>query len=253
MKNFINSLTKEQVLNEQLPLKLLLENSLYYPACHFDGGTIKYSNTKMQEARIQSFIYCDYQVNEFDLKADVRKHFRGYTIFADRSIKKEELLTGSNSYYAVAPFYISEEEKEKYMYWGSKCKPFCHWFIMEREKDFDETHGPERFSLLYICGEGVATYLQLYNANNIVPIAIAVIQPGTGWGFNWTDFRDEEKPLGQVMHKNEKGMPKYFFYGGIGNKDLYIGEFQWRGYELYDEIFDYYEPGDGYVQVFRNK
>jgi hypothetical protein len=124
---------------------------------------------------------------------------------------------------------------------------------MEREKDFDETHGPERFSLLYICGEGVATYLQLYNANNIVPIAIAVIQPGTGWGFNWTDFRDEEKPLGQVMHKNEKGMPKYFFYGGIGNKDLYIGEFQWRGYELYDEIFDYYEPGDGYVQVFRNK
>lgn len=79
------------------------------------------------------------------------------------------------------------------MYWGSKCKPFCHWFIMEREKDFDETHGPERFSLLYICGEGVATYLQLYNANNIVPIAIAVIQPGTGWASTGLIF---------VMRKN---------------------------------------------------
>ena len=49
---------------------------------------------------------------------------------------------------------------------------------MERDDDFGEDHGPERFSLLYVRGEGVATFAGLYAANKVSPKALAIIQPG---------------------------------------------------------------------------
>jgi len=36
--------------------------------------------------------------------------------------------------------------------------PFCVWLIMERKQDVAESHGSLRFSLLYLCADGVAAY-----------------------------------------------------------------------------------------------
>lgn len=68
-------------------------------------------------------------------------------------------------------------------------------------------HGPVRFSLLFIGGEGVATYQALYWSNKTTAKAVAIIHPGTGSGFNWTNFLDGEKALGYTVTKNPYGQP----------------------------------------------
>ena len=34
----------------------------------------------------------------------------------------------------------------------------AHWVVFERNADRGEEHGPERFLLLFVCGEGLATF-----------------------------------------------------------------------------------------------
>jgi len=63
----------------------------------------------------------------------------------------------------------------------------------------DESYNPKRFSLLYIGGEGVATYQALYLSNRIKPKIVTVINPGTGFGLNWTDFRERNKIFGRTI------------------------------------------------------
>lgn len=248
MTTFIDNLTKEQILNEPLPLRQLLEDSLYYPASNFDGGVIKHCNTQGRALGIQSFVYCDYSVSHWELKKDVNLHIRGYKVYADRSIKKEELLLGADTTRPIAPFFATEEEQRKYQNIIRECRPFCHWFVLERLDDFDESHGPKRISLLFICAEGIATYYQLYNANHIAPKVLAIIQEGAGWGGNWTFFSDRNSPFDRIARSNPQGMPRYIFYGGIGLTDFY--QKIWKGYHKINEIYDYYGPDDGYVALF---
>ncbi|GIV32290.1 MAG: hypothetical protein KatS3mg030_592 [Saprospiraceae bacterium] len=60
--NVLENITAEKILNEEIPISVLLDNSFYYPASGLDGGIVKYYGKE-----IQSFIYCDYAVGEEDL------------------------------------------------------------------------------------------------------------------------------------------------------------------------------------------
>jgi hypothetical protein len=55
---------------------------------------------------------------------------------------------------------------------------FAVWYIFDRDKDRDEDHGPQRFSLLYLCADGIAAYQELYWQNHAAPEVLAIIQPG---------------------------------------------------------------------------
>ena len=54
-------------------------------------------------------------------------------------------------------------------------RPFATWMVFERLPEFGEDHGPKRFSLLYLCADGVATYQALYWTHGVHPRAIAII------------------------------------------------------------------------------
>ena len=82
----IDTITAHQILNEDLPLDDLLENSSYYPASFFDGEIVRIFSKD-----IQSFIYCDYNVGEKKLIEELAT-FKGYELVAHRSVKKEELI-----------------------------------------------------------------------------------------------------------------------------------------------------------------
>ena len=243
---FLESLTTEQVKNEPLPLRLLLKNSVYYPASGLDGGVIKYCNTTGRDMGIRSFVYCDYNTNEVELCDNVANHFRGYTIFAHRSVAAEELGVKRLS---MEP--IDDRAKGKHL--TPEEEPFCHWFIMEREDAFDDEHGPKHFSLLFLCCEGVTAYVQLYCHNEIVPTALAIIQPGTGFGGNWTDFRDCYGALSYVIGHTPQGMPRWIFNGGIGYSDEVYSRLPWYDYEyvIGDKVANYYGPGEGQMAVFK--
>lgn len=240
---FLESMTAEQVQNEPLPLRLLLWNSVYYPASGLDGGVIKYCNTLGRDMGIRSFVYCDYNTNEAELCDNVANHFRGYTIFAHRSVSVWELGVKRLSMEPI-------DDRAKHHHLTPEGEPFCHWFIMERDAAFGDDHGPKRFSLLFICCEGVTAYVQLYSQNEIVPKALAIIKPGTGFGGNWTDFRDYDAPLSFVL-RHIPYMPRYIFNGGMGKAEDDYTQLPWNGYMIADKVANYYGPGDGRMVVFK--
>ncbi len=52
------------------------------------------------------------------------------------------------------------------------------WYILERDKEYDESHNPARFSLLFVSGEGAAMYKALYLANERKPKIFVYIPAG---------------------------------------------------------------------------
>jgi hypothetical protein len=91
---------------------------------------------------------------------------------------------------------------------------FAEWAIYERVDWLEESHGPKRFSLLYIGGEGAATFQALYYSNECAPSAIVLIK-SDGFTGNWTSFRDPYRILAQSVMGNPAGQPEYLFIDSL--------------------------------------
>lgn len=238
--NWLENLTKEKIENGNFPLSDVLENSFYYPACGFDGGIVKDCNTMGRDLNIFSFVYCDYDTGEqaFRHKQD---SFLGYHVLGSRSVSQSELIP--NGWQPQFPPNFNLQDYHRYRYaW----KPFINWTVYERDDNRDDSHGRTRFSLLYIGGEGVATYQALYWSNNISPRAIAIIRPGTGFGGNWTDFKDGNGALAWVVNNNPAGQPEFIYIEGNGNG---TSGFNWNGY-IQSIINRLYNIGVGELEIW---
>ena len=220
----------------------LLTNSLYYPACELDGGVIKYCNEHYGEIGINSYVYADYGMEEKRLKDNLDYFYDGYYLKKTRTVTAVDL--GFDLSQLIPE--CSNEDKERIYAWRKK--PFARYAEFEKETDDWPEIGPNVFSLLYLCAEGITVYENLYLANGIAPKAMAIIQPGTAFGGNWTNYRDPTAPFARTVC-NGQIMPEYLFYGGDGGfsyKDL-----MWPGYYQIDTIDRYYPDKDGRVTVWR--
>jgi|GEM_PF-1656910 len=205
MTDFLHDLTPASIHVGPFPLAQLLENSLYYPSSHFDGAVVK-----AYAYDFASFVYCDYGATDADGLAQLQT-FRGYDVLADRPVRVAELIPNGWSF-----------EMTRHLLAGYGNYPdfgklsFAHWAVYERKPEYTDMHGPTRFSLLYIGGEGVATYQALYWSNRTTAKAVAIVQPGTGFGCNWTDFMDGHKALGYVVSQNPCGQPDFIANDAAG-------------------------------------
>ena len=238
-----DSITEQEIENGVFPLQEILDNSFYYPSSGFDGGIIKDCNTKRRSLKIVSFIFCDYATGELAFN-DAQNTFLGYKILGSRNVEKSELTP--NGWQPQFPPNFNLQTYQKYK---DDWKPFAKWIIYERDENHGEDHGPKRFSLLYIGGEGVATYQALYWSNNATAKALAIIQPGTGFGLNWTDFTDRNGSLAWVVNNNPNGKPKIIYYGGIGQG---YDDFEWNDFEKVKNISPYYDR-TGEVGIWKKK
>lgn len=198
----LQKLTFNDIELGTFPLKQLLEESLYYPACDIDGEIIRYCNLHFSQLGICSFVYVDYSTGEKRLLEHLNV-FLGYHLFAHRALKFGDV--GADKQMKM-PDYIDPEEYGRYQ---RDWKPFAHWAVLERDEEYGEEHGPKRFSLLFLGAEGVAAYAGLYLTNKITPKGIAIIQPGHGFGLNWTDFFDWNAPLARTV-RSGNSMPDFF-------------------------------------------
>ena len=212
------------------PLTSLLQESLFYPACDIDGELIRYCNLHYSNLRICSFVYVDYLTGEGRLVENLDR-FQGYHLVAHRRLSPSDV--GADKHIPL-PDYIDSEEYFRYQ---GDWKPFAHWGVLERDDEYDESHGPERFSLLFLGAEGVAASSGLYLANKIVPKAIALIQPGHAFGGNWTNFFNWDAPLARTVCKGTS-MPEYLFFGGLGLR--FYDNCPWPEYKMIDMIDHYY-------------
>jgi len=246
--SYLTNLSIKDIEEGPIPLKEILANSLYYPACDTDGGVVKDCNTLNKALGIENFIYCDYTSGEERFNETINS-FRGYKAIAVRNLRPNDITP--NGWSPIMPPGTNKEEYLKYK--DSYKKPFAKWVVYQKESQMDEDFGPNRFSLVYIGGEGIATYQAVYWSNNAYPIALAIIQPGTGYGLNWSDFTQPNTHLHWIVTNNpNKQIPKQIYFGGIGSNDNY-DDLNWNGYEKVRGINRYYDQaqkGSGYVSVY---
>ena len=150
---------------------------------------------------------------------DVEPDFQGIndrlgSIESEFDYQRKELEHQRQEYKTECKNLMGEE------FWREK-EPYCSWSIFQRGEDVPSIHGPPRFSLLYLCADGVAAFQALYYANSASPKAVAVIQPGTAFGGNWTNFEDPSGIFARTVFGNPKGSPQILLNGGYGKRDFY--------------------------------
>jgi hypothetical protein len=225
-------------MNGPFPLPELLQDSLYYPSSHFDGDPVKHL-----AGNILSFIYVDYGVNSDDFANALKGGFRGYTLVGNRSVNERELTP--HGWHPTPPL-PPDGDPSRYRDWIKN--PFCSWSLFQRAEDCPGTHGPDRFSLLFLCADGVAAFQALYAANSTTPRAVAVIQPGTGFGCNWTDFTNPDRIFARSILGNPFGKPEILLYGGVGRRSFYRQPC-WPLYQTHVRFLD--RAGGGTIGVWR--
>jgi len=184
------------------PIRELLNNSLYYPSCGSDGRPVQYL-----AGMIHSFVYVDYGIDRDAVMQslhDAHEGFYGYNMIHCRDVSERELVP-----HGWQPILPDGRENEPDRYKEHIKKPFAVWSIHERDKARGKDYGPERFSFLYICGDGAATYQALYHGNQCVPDVVAIIQPGHGFGCNWTDYTNPDLVFARSVLKNPFGIPGF--------------------------------------------
>lgn len=195
-------------MQDSIPRRDLLDQSLFYPSCGIDGDPVRFLS-----GAVWSFVYVDYGRSRESIIAEIDSPsaFRGYELIGRRELNESELTPHS---WTPNPPKRGDGNPNRYQ--KHIVHPFATWAIFSREQGFPSEHGPEKFSLLYIGGDGVATFQALYHGNGVRPRVVAIIQPGTGFGFNWTDFREEDRIFGRSVLRNPAGPPEYLLYGGWG-------------------------------------
>ena len=193
------------------PLNEVLQHSLYYPAAGFDGRPVQFLG-----GFIHSFIYVDYGKEEQDVDAKVARGFEGYHAVGGKHLSERDLAPDGWRPH-VPPQYRNELLQFAETHRGFIKGPFATWCIFDRDGDRDEHHGPARFSLVYLCADGVAAYQALYWKNHTAPEVLAIIQPGHAFGGNYTDFTDPSGFLAwTVLRGNGQSIPEYLVCGGFG-------------------------------------
>ena len=192
-------------VNSPFPLKQVLEGSLYYPACGTDGDPVKHLG-----GFIHSFVYVDYSNPQEEIVGELENPgFTGYEPLFRKVLRESDLVP-----HGWTPMPPSKQDGDPRLYIRSTAGPFALWSVFERRAELGDDHGPRRFSFLYICGEGVATYQALYGGNNASPRVLAIIQPGHAFGENYTNFTEPEGLMARSVRRFSAKQPPYMLYGG---------------------------------------
>jgi hypothetical protein len=199
----------EALADVPCPIPELLEHSLFYPASGCDGRPVH-----RFAGLVYSFVYVDYGITRTELLTEVAEHgFTGYRLAGSKSLPEHELAPCAWRV-EIPPRFTGDAE------WFEDVRvdigeAFAEWMVFERTPDRDSSHGPERFSLLHICADGVAAYREPYRARGIAPLMLSVIQSGHGFGGNYTDFADSRGLLATMVLSSEaKAVPEFLVCGG---------------------------------------
>jgi hypothetical protein len=193
-------LMRAKFAHDQIPIVDLLQGSVFYPASAMDGRPVKYLG-----GYSHSFVYADCNVTQ-DSLITYLDTFKGYRLYYSRSVAREELCFKS---FQPLPLEPNDGDPSSLHVWPG-LSPYSIWAVYKRQSGFDEDHGPERFSLLFVGGEGAATFQSLYYSNQCSPSAIALSKCDAFTG-NWTQFYNPRKILARSVIQNPHGIPDYLF------------------------------------------
>lgn len=220
--HWIERITPEN-FNSSFNLKDILSGSVCYPASGIDGraliGLVPFSG---------SYVNIDYSIPREKVEHALRNDFEnvGYSLLGLTYIP-EVTLTPMGFEMHYFPATDSELAKMNFVKQSrQKFTPFALWAVFELNETMQKKSGKRnRFSILHIGGEACATFDALYVGNGINPLAVAILNPGEGYGDNWTSFSKPEYRFFKLIE-----------YNVIHNKAVYPGYVMtnlclWPGYK----------------------
>ena len=177
-------------------IRKILGDSVFYPCSGLDGRPVQ-----LLGSRWQIFIYADYGIDPEQLEIECRERgFLGYetdeleflpwkTLFkrAWSTVRKDLDLFAAHDGPEVPEPFIA----------------FSEW---NRQADFGDEHGPERFSLWFIRLEAVTAFRELYVRRRVAPRCLVDVCPGLAFGGNYPGYREA---LNVALFENPAGLPRH--------------------------------------------
>lgn len=197
---------------------------VYYPGSGFDGEAVRlFASTKSAHC----FLYADYMIQKQSLLQKLEQEggaFTGYQTIARVHLTDQEIAAR----YWVQHAYDKPTTKPiKYMFAQEmQSAPFAFLEVLERKPEFNESFGAERIAILFVGGDGVATYDALFCQQDSKPLFALVLQDH-GFGGNYTLFGK-----GGIMHdiaKQCQKHPQYLWVDPSSTKP-------WDGYQQIENL-----------------
>lgn len=198
---------------------------VYYPGSGTDGQPVQlFASTHSAHA----FIYADYGVTEERIRSelhDARRGFRGYSILAIVQVSEAQ-LTPAGWQPHLGPMDAQRAQVRALRFAGAD--PYAMVVVLQRNADLGDEHGPRRLAILFIGGDGVATYDALFcQARGRPPFAL-VLQDH-GFGGNYTRFG--QRGLLQAVAQRADRYPEYLLCAHRNTEP-------WIGYAQIPDIAD---------------
>ena len=184
--------------------EVLQSRLFYYPGAGRDGQPISVLN---RAHAVHVFILVDYwfDYNEANsMFTDTA--FSGYHIIHSQDVSKAELDQGE-----PVSHFTKEEHRYYAMLKASRAirdntkGGFCFLKILERDGEFDEEHGAERFAILFLGADAYPAYDALFGCKRAIPFA--VLAEDYGYGNAYAGF-EQGSPL-ELIALRTGALPKY--------------------------------------------
>lgn len=160
--------------------KVLKSRVVYYPGAYVDGQPV---HTFVQAHAAHVFMYVDYMLSWEKIREELSERgFKGYRILASIEAKADDLTPRG-----WTPHVKPTREQFAQMRRFAAAERFANLVIFERSDDYDEAHGPTRFAVIFIGGDGIATYDAIF-CNKNAPAPFCVVLQDHGFGGNWNHF-----------------------------------------------------------------
>ena len=128
----------------------------YYPGSGNDGMLISICN---RAHCVHSFLYVDYGLSRAELceMLDKKECFKGYHSIGRVEWKEQDLMP--NGRYPTSSITTSRGATN---FGPTEEKPYCFMEVFERNAEYGEDWGAERFAVTFLFADGIATYYQLF-------------------------------------------------------------------------------------------
>jgi hypothetical protein len=157
--------------------QFLKSRTVFYPGSGSDGGPIAAFNTAHAA---HCYIYVDYMKERADLIDELRRDgFRGYATFARIELRETDLGAGDWN-----PHLNADEVRMLFR----PVAPYGFIHIFQRNLGLAEEHGAERFAVLFLAADGIATYDALFCQKNSAPVPFCIVLQDHGFGGNYDRF-----------------------------------------------------------------
>ena len=240
---------------EQLPHWLRQPSSGFDRKSFFDGRTVYYLgfgndghpvSVCARAHAAHAFVYVDYGVSKETVSERVNgvgdPGFIGYSVEHEEEVSESDLRPGG-----WTP-HLEQGELARVSYSFANVTPYGLFMVLKRNEDRNDSHGPERLAILFVGGDGHATYDALYCQDDGTHPPFLVVVQDHGFGGNFSAFG-----AGGLLERIARRcdvLPDWLLVGARGKQERFQ---PWSGYR---DACDESEPGgihDNPRRLFRRE